>query len=159
MGRALRAHGRDGSLRIRPLSDNPNRFRPGATLTLAGRDRTIAFYQSLPDGLALLRFDGMDDAATARGLAGEWVFAPIDPSETLQPGEYYHYQLIGLSVVTDQGEALGDVHEILTTGSNDVYVVRAERGTEILLPAISQVIRNIDLESGTMLVHLIDGLR
>ena len=77
----------------------------------------------------------------------------------LPPGEYYHYQLVGLAVVTEQGEELGTLQEVLVTGSNDVYVVQSEAGDEILLPAVSQVIKQVDLSAGRMLVHLIDGLR
>jgi 16S rRNA processing protein RimM len=155
----MRSHGLDGSLRIQSLSDNPNRFGIGTTLNVAGESRTIATYQSLPNGQALVRLHGLEGPSGSHALAGEWIFAPIDSTVLLLPGEYYHYQLIGLSVITDEGETLGIVREILTTGSNDVYVVRSKSGTEILLPAISQVVKQIDLESGAMLVHLIDGLR
>ena len=152
-------HGLDGTLRIRSLSDNPNRFSIGESLHIAGRWRTIAAHQPLPKGQALLRLHDLENPAAARALAGEWLFAPIDPADALEPDEYYHYQLVGLSVVTDEGENLGTIQEILVTGSNDVYVVKPAAGPEILLPAIAQVVKEIDLQSGAMLVHLLDGLR
>ena len=62
-------------------------------------------------------------------------------------------------MITDQGELLGVIREVLATGSNDVYVVASEAGGELLLPAITQVVKRIDLESGQALVHLLDGLR
>ena len=155
----MRAHGLDGTVRIHSLSDNPIRFQPGGTLTIGDRSGTVTFYQSLPNGQALLRLRELATPALARTLSGAWIFAPIGSVEDLEPGEYYHYQLIGLSVVTDEGESLGTIREILVTGSNDVYVVRPENGPEILLPAISQVVQSIDLVSGTVLVHLLDGLR
>ncbi len=159
VGRVLRPHGLDGSLRIRPLSDNPKRFLVGESLTVAGRSWTVASFRATPGDQALLGLEGLSDPASARALTGEWLYAAIDPADALPPGEYYHYQLIGLSVATDEGEALGTIREILTTGSNDVYVVDSGSGSDILLPAISQVIKHVDLESGAMLVHLIDGLR
>ena len=155
----MRNHGLDGTLRIRSLSDNPNRFGIGESLNVAGKSRTIASYQPLPNDQALLRLHDLGNPAEARALAGEWLFAPIGPADALEPGEYYHYQLVGLSVVTDEGENLGTIQEILVTGSNDVYVVKPEAGPEILLPAISQVVKEINLQSGAMLVHLLDGLR
>ncbi len=155
----MRPHGLDGALRIQSLSDNPDRFSIGEPLNVAGAVRSIDSYQSLPNGQALLRLRGLHNPAHARALVGEWIFAPIGSADSLEPDEFYHYQLIGLSVTTDDGESLGTIREIIATGSNDVYVVRPESGPEILLPAISQVIRRIDLESGTMLVHLIHGLR
>ena len=159
VGRVVRGHGLDGSLKIRSYSDNPERFRAGEPLTVSGESHAVVSGQTLTDGHILLRLAGVNDAHAARKLTGQWLFAPIDSAPALPPGEYYHYQLVGLPVITDQGETLGAVREILTTGSNDVYVVASDAGEEILLPAISQVIRRIDLSAGRMLVHLIDGLR
>lgn len=113
----------------------------------------------LPGGYALLRLEGLESVETVRSLAGQWLVAPGEPVPDLPPGEYYHYQLVGLEVVTDQGEELGTLQEVLVTGSNDVYVVRSATGDEILLPAISQVVKDVDLPAGRILVHLIDGLR
>ena len=159
VGRVIRSHGLDGLLRIQPHSDNPGRFRPGSPLTLAGRTWAVDHFRPLPDGYALLKLDGLNDAVAARRFTGEWLYALTDPASELPPGEYYHYQLVGLSVITDQGESLGRLQEVLATGSNDVYVVKSESGGELLLPAISQVVKEIDLTSQRMLVHLLDGLR
>ena len=146
-------------MRIQSFSDNPNRFSVGESLTVGSQPWPITFYQTLPNTQALLGLRGLETPAIAKSLAGEWIFAPVGSTDNLEPDEYYHYQLIGLSVITDEGESLGTIREILATGSNDVYVVRPESGPEILLPAISQVVKRIDLESGSMLVHLINGLR
>lgn len=146
-------------MRIQPYSDNPNRFQSGSLLTLAGQSRAVEFCRFLPDGYAILRLDGLDDATAAHKFTGEWLYAATDPEHELPPGEYYHYQLVGLQVITDLGENLGQVQEVLITGSNDVYVVKSELGDELLLPAISQVVKEINLASGRILVHLLDGLR
>jgi 16S rRNA processing protein RimM len=76
----------------------------------------------------------------------------------LPEGEYYHHQLIGLKVVSEQGKVLGKVTEILATGANDVYVVRAEIGPEILIPAADEFVRAVDLEHGELQVRLVPGL-
>ena len=159
VGRVIRSHGLDGSLRIQSLSDNPTRFQAGSTLTIAGQARTVASCHHLPDGHALLRLEGLNDPYAARRLSGEWLIAPTESEPQLPEGEYYHYQLVGLTVITDRGENLGTIQEVLETGSNDVYVVTSDSGEEVLLPAIEQVVKEIDLASGEMLVHLIDGLR
>lgn len=159
VARAIRPHGVDGTLRVRSYSDNPNRFIPGASLLVAGESRVIDASRELPGGQLLIRLGGIERPDVASKLAGEWLFAAIDPADAPAEGEYYHYQLAGLSVVTDQGEPLGAIVEILVTGSNDVYVVRSDTGGEILLPAITQVVKRIDLEAGTVTVHLLDGLR
>lgn len=159
VGRVIRPHGSDGTIRVQPYSDNPARFQVGSDLTVAGKTRAISHFQNLPGGYALLRLEGLESVDTVRSLAGQWLVAPEDPVPHLPPGEYYHYQLVGLTVVSDQGEDLGTVQEVLVTGSNDVYVVKSGSGNEILLPAVSQVIKEVDLPVGRMLVHLIDGLR
>ena len=76
----------------------------------------------------------------------------------LAPGEYFHYQLIGLAVGTEEGEELGTIREILETGSNDVYIVAGPSG-DLLIPALAQVVLQVDLDAGRMVVRLMDGLR
>ena len=159
VGRVIRPHGFDGTIRVQSYSDNPARFQVGSNLTVAGKTRAISDFRMLPDGYALLRLEGLESVDAVRSLAGQWLVAPTDPAPDLPPGEYYHYQLVGLTVVTDQGEDLGALQEVLVTGGNDVYVVQSEAGDDILLPAISQVIKQVDLSAGRMLVHLINGLR
>jgi 16S rRNA processing protein RimM len=159
VGRVIRNHGFDGTLRIQSYSDNPDRFQAGSALSVAGTTHSVSECRLLPGRYALLRLDGLDSADAVRPLVGQWLVAPVDSVPALPPGEYYHYQLVGLSVITDQGELLGAIQEVLVTGSNDVYVVTSEAGEEILLPAVSQVIVQVDIEAGQMLVHLIDGLR
>ena len=75
----------------------------------------------------------------------------------LEDDEFYLYQAIGLRVVSEDGDLLGEVVEVIETGANDVYVVRGESG-EILLPAIDECVIDVDIEAGTMTVHVMDGL-
>ena len=82
---------------------------------------------------------------------------PLEESPRLPRGEYFHHQLLGLRVVGENGEELGSITEILQTGSNDVYLVSGA-GKDILLPAIRDVIREVDLAQGVMRVRLMDGL-
>ena len=159
VGRVIRPHGSDGTLRVQPHSDNPARFQVGGSLTVAGNVRTISEFRPLPGGYALLRLDGVEDVDAVRSLGGQWLVAPAETAPDLPPGEYYHYQLVGLNVVTDEGENLGTLREVLVTGGNDVYVVTSDTGKEILLPAVAHVVQDVDLSLGRILVHLIDGLR
>jgi 16S rRNA processing protein RimM len=76
----------------------------------------------------------------------------------LPEGQYYQHQLIGLKVISDEGQALGQLAEILETGANDVYVVRGGGGKDVLLPAIEDVILGIDLDKKEMRVHVLPGL-
>ena len=75
----------------------------------------------------------------------------------MPPGEYYAFQLIGLEVLTTDGNALGYIVDIMPTASNDVYIVEADAG-EILIPAIDDVVQSIDLDKRQMIIEVIDGL-
>ena len=81
-----------------------------------------------------------------------------DQAVKLGPNENFIVDLIGLKVVTDEGEDFGVLKDVLKTGANDVYVIQGKEGKEYLFPAIKQCILNVDLESGTILVHIMDGL-
>jgi 16S rRNA processing protein RimM len=106
--------------------------------------------------LHLLLFD-VHDGNAAEALRGQLVQIPLEEAVPLAPGEFYEHQIVGLSVVTTEGEPLGQVTEVMATGANDVYVVEGQRG-EVLLPARAEVVRSIDLDAGVMTVTLLPGL-
>ena len=87
-----------------------------------------------------------------------WVYVPTADRPELPEGEFYHHQLLGINVVTDDGYELGVVTDIVETGANDVYVVRDSDGKDVLLPAIPPVILDVNLADRQMRVHLLDGL-
>ena len=149
-------HGPSGALRILSDSDNPDRYAQGAELSIGGQTYRIA--AAAPFKAAyLVRLDSVDDANAAAALAGEPVLAAADTAPPLPEGVYYHYQLIGLAVTDADGAPLGVLTEVLRTGANDVYVVTSENA-ELLVPAIADVVRGVDLERGVMTVALPDGL-
>ena len=165
VGRILGAHGRDGGLRVKVASDVPGRFGEGNSL-LAAKDGTVSEGQTYQissskttgKGELILMFRGLRDRRQAQQLAGLWLWVPRSEVPSAQEGEYFHYQLIGLKVRTVDGEDLGELAEILETGSNDVYVVAGGDG-EILVPALSRVVLEIDIAGGLMVVDLPEGLR
>lgn len=105
-----------------------------------------------------LKLAGCGNRTAAESLRGAWL--QVLTAEAPRPGEdqYYYYQLIGLQVRTEEGEDLGQVEEILATGSNEVLVVHGRQG-EVLLPLIASVVRRVDLVGGRLEVHLLEGLR
>ena len=104
-----------------------------------------------------LELEGIQDIDAAATLVGGRILVPSQRLKKLPEGEYYWRDLIGLKVVTEAGDALGRVESIFPTGSNDVYVCRGGR-REILLPAIGDVMREIDIEKGVMVIRLLEGL-
>lgn len=105
----------------------------------------------------LLDLDGVENREASDVLIGCYIFAPSRALKKLPEGEYYWHDIIGLEVLTDDGLSLGRIETIVPTGSNDVYVC-AGGEREVLLPAIDDVIKEIDVEKGTMVVTLIEGL-
>ena len=151
-------HGRDGSLSVELLSDIPGRFDVGRELLLDGNPHPIREARQTGPSTALLRLEGINNRGKASGLTGKYLSALPDAELTLEEGEFFHYQLIGMQVRTEDGELLGELQEILETGSNDVYIVRGESG-EVLIPAIAHVVLDVDVSAGAMLVRLPEGLR
>ena len=104
-----------------------------------------------------LKLVGIEDRDAAAKLVRSSVWIPSEKMKRLPEGEYYWRELIGLRVVTEEGQSLGRIESVFPTGSNDVYVCRAAE-KEILLPAIGEVVRKIDTDHGIMVVRLLKGL-
>jgi 16S rRNA processing protein RimM len=95
-------------------------------------------------------FASMEDAETLRGLE---IFMPADDLPKLGEGNYYHHQLIGIAVQSTDGSDLGILGEIIDTNGNNVYMVAAQDGTEILVPAIADAIKSVDIMAKIMIVE------
>ena len=158
VGRVLGAHGAAGAIKVAVSSDVPDRFNAGQVVYVQGSPYCIASSAHTHSDQVILTFHDLNNRAKARRLAGSSVTVPAAAAPELPPGEYFHFQLLGLRVFTEEWEGLGRVTEVLETGSNDVYVVSGEGG-DILVPALTEVIREIDLGQGLMVVHLLEGLR
>jgi 16S rRNA processing protein RimM len=160
IGHILRPHGVRGEVLVEVLTDFPERFDAHQVVYLGDEqqaDRWQITGARWHKDQVLLRLQGCPDRTTAERLRGLLVQVPIEEARPLPEGEYYVHQLIGLEVVTVEGEGLGRVSQVLFTNANEVYVVNGPRG-QILLPAIADVIERIDLDAGQMLVRLIEGL-
>jgi 16S rRNA processing protein RimM len=105
----------------------------------------------------LLRFEGVDDADQALPLVGSEVCVRPDQLPPLGPGEAYHVDLIGCSVETEEGTPLGEVVDVLVTGSNDVCVVHDGK-REVLIPIIDDVIVRLEIDAGKIVVRPLPGL-
>jgi 16S rRNA processing protein RimM len=144
-----------GDLKVEPLAPPPA-FKPGRTVFLGETEYTIERSRRAARMLHL-KLAGIDDRERAAEERGRYLQVPetaLDP-----PGDdtYYWFQLIGLRVVTTAGEELGEITEIITTGSNEVFVVRGPRG-ELLIPAIEDVVQEVDIPGNRILIDPIPGL-
>lgn len=158
VGTVVGTHGNDGRLRIDPDTDNPDRFASGGTLIIAGDTYSVVRVSNAAGGRVLLvSLDGVTTREQAAALVHQPVIAPIADTPNLPSDTYYHYQLIDLRVSTVSDEELGVLTEILTTGANDVYVVTAST-SELMIPALGDVIMGVDLSAGTMTIDVPEGI-
>lgn len=159
VGEILKPFGYRGEVKIKVITDYPNRLLKHKTVYIGDKARAFQVeHARLHSGYVLLKFVGYDSDASVAKLRGEIVQIPIEDAAKLKTNQYYHYQIVGLNVVTTTNEPLGTVAEILETGANDVYLVRTPKGKEILLPAIKSVIKKIDLDAKTLTIELMPGL-
>ena len=156
VGHVVSQLGTKGEIKIEVLTDFPDRFAPGNRIYVDGHPLTIEKSRPHKDRL-VLKVEGINDIETASQLRGRDLEIPTDQIHDLPQGEYYRFQMLGLEVLDMQGKPVGRIEDILPTGSNDVYVVRGSTG-EVLIPAIDDVVKSIDLEKSQMVIQIIDGL-
>lgn len=164
VGQVVGAHGIRGELKIAILTDDPQRFGL-LERVFVGREGEepvpwlLAGYR-LHKEWALFRLEGCDDRTTAETFRGCLIQVPREEAIPLEEGEYFEHQILGLGVWTVHDEYLGEVLEIIYTGANEVYVVQGTDPShrEILIPAIEDVVLEVDLEAERILVELPEGL-
>jgi 16S rRNA processing protein RimM len=154
----LGAHGIRGEIKCRIVTDFPaRRFRRGNAVVVDGVSHTIqaARVQGMT---VLLKLEDIADRDAAETFRAKEIQIRVEDAVALPKGQYFWHQVIGMRVEdATTHEALGEVTDILETGANDVYVVRGGRG-EILLPAIKDVVKEIDPAAGLMLIQPLPGL-
>lgn len=156
IGKVIAPWGIKGKLKVEVVTDFPQRFAPSSKVYINQQPMTINSTE-WHKGKAIIKLNTIDSIEDAQRLRGQPIEIHRSQVYLLPEGQYYHFQLIGLEVWTTQGELLGTVTEILTAESNDNYIVRGAKG-EILIPAIEDVIKSIDLNKGCMVIEAIEGL-
>jgi len=156
IGRILTQRGIRGELKVQVMTDFPERFEPGETVYLHGIPLKVESCRPYKHHL-LVKLHTVDTAEAAGKLRGYDLTIPRSELRPLPEGEYYTYQLIGLEILTTEGKLLGEISDIITTAGNDIYVVRGESG-ELLIPAIEDVVKSIDLEKRAVIIEAIEGL-
>ncbi|MEV8632816.1 ribosome maturation factor RimM [Streptosporangium sp. NPDC051023] len=161
VGRIGRPHGLRGDVSVEVRTDDPDRrFAPGAVIATdpASAGPLVVQSRRWHSGILLVRFEGVDDRNGAEDLRGTMLVidsADVPPSE--DPDEFYDHQLIGLAVVTPEGERVGEVSDVLHHGQ-DLLVVRRGRGAEVYVPFVKALVPVIDLDKGILVVDGPAGL-
>lgn len=154
-------HGIRGEVKVFPTTDDVNRFKKLKKVILdTGKEHInlevtgVKFFKNL----VILKFKGIDNINDIERYKGCDLLVTRENAVPLEENEYYIVDLIGCTVITDEGDTLGELVDVLTTGANDVYVVEGEDGKEILLPYTEECILNIDVEKKEIKVHVLPGL-
>jgi 16S rRNA processing protein RimM len=159
VGKLRRPHGVQGEIVMEIYTDFPERLRGGVCVYVGDDHQKLCIQKRRSNNDTLLiAFDGITTPERAGELRNQFVYVRADDRPPLPEGEYYHHELLGLDVVSEDGQPLGKLVEILSSPANDVYIVRPETGREVLLPALKSVILDVNLVEKRMLVHLLPGL-
>ena len=154
-------HGIKGEVKVYPTTDDPNRFKDLKQVLLdTGKElidmeiEGVKYFKQM----VILKFKGIDDINDIEKYRGKDLLITRENAVKLEKDEYFIFDLIDSVVYSDEGNRLGILKEILTTAANDVYVVLADDGKELLLPSIKECILSIDVENKKIIVHIMPGL-
>jgi len=157
VGRINQTWGLKGHVKVTPFTSNPERLVTGAELYVAGKPTRVLESVS-PQGYPIMQFAGHTTREAAERLRDELIEIDEASLPELAANEYYVDDLEGLTVVSSTGNEIGELVEVLTTGANDVYVVSRPGEKDLLVPAIPDILLNVDLEKRRMTIELIPGL-
>jgi 16S rRNA processing protein RimM len=158
VGHVAKAHGIRGEVAVEVRSDNPERFVDGARL-FTGGGRSLTIERAHAHGARMLvKFDGVEDRGGAEALRGQELVVPESWLPELDDGEYWPFQLEGCAVVTESGRSLGSISEVIANPANDLWVATDDAGGETLVPAIRDVIVEVDIAARRVLVRDVPGL-
>lgn len=164
LGKIVRPHGVRGELCMEIYTAYPERI-PALETVYLNSERALAAPKAYTlqaarfhRGVVLLTLEGIEDRGQADSLRGQIVTVSLSEGAPLAEGEFYAYQLLGISVYTEAGEYLGKLTDIIETGANDVYLLKGSERGEILIPDTPEVIRQIDLNAQKMTINPIPGL-
>ncbi len=160
IGRVVKPHGVKGKVKVDYFGETLTPFPyPRVFIRdLSGRPIPFEVLEATPQPpRIILKLKGIDRIEETQILIGKELLIPRGDFPKLQEGEYYWFEIIGMAVETEKGRRIGTVKEIFPTGANDVYIVEGRR-REICLPAIEQVIREIDVQNRVIRVAPMKGL-
>ncbi len=161
VGAIASVHGIKGEVKVFPTTDEPTKFKKlkSVILKTEKEEREIAL-QSVRffKNMVIVKFQGIESPEDAQKYRGATLWIAREQAVPLRENEYYRADLIGLSVVTEDGEELGILTDVLETGANDVYEVTLSDKRTALFPAIRECIKEVDVEKGYIKVHVMEGL-
>ncbi len=161
MGAVTNTHALKGEVKVYPLTDDVSRFDDLREVRLENRGKVldlevekVRYFKNL----VIMKFKDLDDISKVEGFKGAKLYVNRKDAVPLGEDEYFECDLLGMDVFNEDGSLLGELREVIHTGANDVYDVTLKDGGRILIPAIKQCILDVNVDEGTMKVHLLEGL-
>mgnify|MGYP005761716511 FL=1 len=161
IGQIVNTFGIKGEVKVKPFTDDIKRFDKLKKINIEQKNskkeyeiENIKYHKDM----VILKLKGIDQIEQAELLRNSYLKIDRNEEEPLEENTYYIVDLLGLSVYTEEGILLGILDDIYNTGSNDIYVVKDSLGKQTLLPAIQDVIKEIDIENQKIIVHVMKGL-
>lgn len=161
VGVVTQTHGIRGEVKVFPTTDDAGRFRDLKKVFLdTGREKLPLEIQGVKffKQFVIVKFKGLDTINEVERFRRCPLLVPREDAVPLEEDEYYIADMIGMRVETEDGKAFGTLKDVMETGANDVYVIDSISHGEVLVPAIKECIRKVDVAEGKMTVHLMDGL-
>lgn len=158
IGKIINTHGLKGEVKLTPWCDDPAIFDSFEFLYDDAGNRLAIESVRYHKDLVMLKFKGYDDISAAEKLKNKILNVPREILGELPEGVYYIADILGMNVFDDEGSFLGVIYDFIETGSNIVYVVKRDGASDILFPAIDDVIKSVDMESKKMIITLLEGL-
>ena len=164
IARVVNTYGIKGELKVVSETDFPDlRFQAGTPIYFLESGKKVKGQATIADyrqhkGTYLIRLREYDNINQVETFKGTLMAIAAEDQHELEEGVYYHHQIIGLEVITTDGEPLGKIKEILSLGSNDVWVVKREQKKDLLLPIIKDVVKSVDVQAGRVVVRIPEGL-
>jgi 16S rRNA processing protein RimM len=160
IGKIVAPFGLRGQMKVKSLTDIPDRFAQLEQVYLGPEYKSYAVKEVRPykSDMVLLKIAGISNATSADSLRGQDVFIPAEQMAKLPPDFYYQHDILGLAVEKLNGQTVGTIVDIMLTGGNDVYVIKASDGKQFLIPAVKSIIKQVDLIRRVMYIEPIGGL-
>ncbi|TCT26795.1 16S rRNA processing protein RimM [Melghiribacillus thermohalophilus] len=163
VGKVVNTHGIKGEVKVVPITDFEERFTPGSKVYWVSEDERQIIHLEI-DGwrkhkhFHLLHFKEYPSINDVEQLKGGMLKITEDQLTPLEEGEYYYHQIIGLNVMTQSGEEVGTIKEILSPGANDVWVVQRKGKKDALIPYIDDVVKKVSLQEKKVIIEPMEGL-
>jgi 16S rRNA processing protein RimM len=161
IGYILKPQGIKGEVKVNPVSPDPERYRRLEKVYIQTKDNTQTYSIQkvrVADRFVFLKLSGIDSRGEAELLRGAEILITANDLIQPSPDEYFVHDLVGCQVITVDGDLVGKLIGVVQLSSNDVYIVSRGTGDEILIPAVKQVIKQVNVKNQEIIIHSLEGL-